>query len=130
VDDDQDDLLLISEAFLKYAQKLRVVHAHNGREGWQVLHKMKEERSLPCLVIMDINMPVMNGKEALEKIKSCPEFKDLPIVLFSTSSNERDQQFARKWGADFITKPSNYQDLEGLVKEFVSRCVFNIEQRA
>ena len=129
VDDDHDDLFLISEAFLQFADKLKVVHAFNGLEGIRALHTMKEQHSLPCLVILDINMPVMNGKEALMHLKSSEDFKELPVVLFSTSNNISDQQFAEEWGADFITKPLNFQDLEAMVKTFVSKCVFHVQEK-
>src|ERR1700694_1872854 len=128
VDDDHDDLLLISEAFLQFTEKLRVVHAFNGREGLQALKEMSAAHSLPCLVIMDINMPIMDRKEALVQMRKSEEFKTLPVVLFSTSNNSKDHQFAREWDADFITKPTNFSDMEGLVKQFVSRCVFELEQ--
>lgn len=130
MDDDQDDLELIAEAFLTYTEKLRVAHACNGLEGLQVLEKMKMASILPCLVIMDINMPVLNGLQALVRLRSTLEYNHLPVVLFSTSSSQKDQEFARKWGADYIIKPTNFHDLQGLVKQFVSRCVFEIENRA
>jgi CheY-like chemotaxis protein len=63
VDDDIDDLLLISEAFQKYTDHLTVIHASNGVEGLKCLNKFLQQGKLPCLVILDINMPVMNGKE-------------------------------------------------------------------
>jgi CheY-like chemotaxis protein len=130
IDDDRDDLQMIAEAFLNFTEKLRVVHAHNGLEGLQVLDQMKAEGSLPCLIIMDINMPVLNGLDTLRRIRTIGAFKNLPVVLFSTSSNARDKEFARKWEADYITKPSKFCDLQGLVKEFVSRCVFETEKQA
>jgi CheY-like chemotaxis protein len=129
VDDDHDDLYLITEAFLQFADKLKVVHAFNGLEGIRALEDMKKQHSLPCLVILDINMPVMNGKEVLKHIKSSQDFKELPVVLFSTSNNPRDQQFAEEWDADFITKPVNFQDMETMVKAFVSKCVFSVEEK-
>lgn len=130
IDDDHDDLHLISEAFLKYTDKLLVVSASNGRDGFHALEQMKQKGSLPCLIIMDINMPVMNGLETLVKIKNTKEFRHIPVVIFSTSANHTDEEFARKWGADYMMKPSNYLHLENLTKEFVSKCLFEIEERA
>lgn len=128
VDDDQDDLLLITEAFAKYTEKLTVINACNGHDGIQTLEKMNRNGSLPCLIIMDINMPVLNGLDALVQIRSQAEFKDIPIVLFSTSSNHKDAEFAAQWGAGYLTKPTSYGDLQDLVKEFVSWCSVKFEE--
>lgn len=122
VDDDHDDLMLLAEAFEKYTDYLRVIHAYNGFEALQVLERMSKEESLPCLVILDINMPVMDGRVTLKKIKSSPAWKELPVVMFSTSSSHADKAYAENLGADFVTKPVTYGDMEGLVKQFVERC--------
>ena len=122
VDDDHDDLTLIAEAFEKYTSHLRVTHAHNGYECLQVLRKMHEQESLPCLIILDVNMPVMDGKQCLTKIKSIEEYKEVPVIMFSTSSREKDKTFAKNLGADFIMKPATFSDIEALVKQFVDKC--------
>jgi CheY-like chemotaxis protein len=130
MDDDSDDLEIISDAFLRYTNELKVLHARNGLEGIEQLQKMKEAQRMPCLIIMDINMPVMDGKKALQKIRQSEEFPEIPIVIFSTSNRQEDKDFAREWGADFITKPNSYKNLETLVGEFVKRCVFGSELKA
>ena len=124
VDDDQDDLLLIAEAFEKYTTDLRVTHAQNGHECLQVLRRMQEKKTSPCLIILDLNMPLMDGKQTLIKIKSAEEYKEIPVVLFSTSSQDGDRQFAEKYGVDFIIKPARFSDIEKLVKQFVEKCRF------
>lgn len=74
VDDDNDDLSIISEAFEKYTD-LRVVQANNGVEALQVLKHMAYKNVLPCLIILDINMPVMDGKQTLSQIKKTEEYR-------------------------------------------------------
>ena len=128
VDDDKDDLAVISDAFEKYTDHLRIIHAHNGFEGLQLLKLMKKSSTLPCLIILDINMPVMDGKEALAEIRKNPDYKKIPVVVFSTSNKPSDRVFAESMGADFITKPSTYLKLESLVSEFVEKCL--IEEKA
>ena len=130
VDDDLDDLHLISDAFQKYTDNLTVVHAGDGVEGLKVLQTMHEEGSLPCLVIVDINMPIMNGKQMLEKMRGLPAYKNLPVILFSTSDSFNDKSFAEKHEADFISKPAKYNELKSLVGEFVSRCRFEVNKTA
>ena len=128
VDDDIDDLFLISEAFEKFTDDFRVVHADNGVEGLKTLEKMHE--NLPCLVIIDINMPIMDGKEMLVKLRTHSQFKDLPVIMFSTSGSEKDKQFAKDNDAEFISKPASYNELKSLVQQFVSKCRFDVKKTA
>jgi len=128
VDDDIDDLFLISEAFEKFTHDLKVVHSENGVEGLKTLEKMQE--NLPCLVIIDINMPIMDGKEMLVKLRTHSQFKDLPVIIFSTSGSEKDKQFAEDNNAEFISKPASYSELKSLVQQFVSKCRFDVKKTA
>src|SRR5689334_22722205 len=118
VDDDIDDLYLISDAFEKYTDHLTVVHAGNGLHGLQVLQKMNDKAELPCLVIIDINMPVMDGKQMLKKLRERPQYKDLSVILFSTSQLPADKEFAQSYEAEFISKPINYSEMKSLVEQF------------
>ena len=122
VEDDHDDVLIISEAFEKYTDHLRVIHAHHGHEALEILKIMNLEGSLPCLIILDINMPVMDGRETLAEIRRNKDYSNIPIVIFSTSRNVLDKKFAENLGADFISKPMQYSDMESMVKEFVQKC--------
>lgn len=122
VDDDMDDLMIIADAFEKYTDHLRVIHACDGVDALGKLEDMAARNTYPCLIILDINMPVMDGKETLKVIKSTPEYNEIPVVLFSTSNAERDKKFAEEFGADFISKPVQYTHLKQLVHEFVEKC--------
>jgi len=126
-DDDHEDLKMISEAFEKYTEHLKVAHAYNGTEALQLLSQMCESGMTPCLIILDINMPKMNGIETLIEIRKVKECHHIPVILFSTSSQLIDKKIAERLGADFITKPAKYQDLEKLVGQFVEKCL--IEQK-
>jgi len=80
VDDDADDLALISEAFEKYTDHLKVLHAANGVEGLKVLDKLHKEDKLPCLLIIDINMPIMDGKQMLKMLRDQRTYTQLPVI--------------------------------------------------
>jgi CheY-like chemotaxis protein len=121
-DDDKEDLSIISEAFEKYTDNLRVSHAYNGVEALKFLAHMQNSSILPCLVILDINMPVMNGIETLREIKKVPEYSQIPVVMFSTSSNPADMKIAQSLGADYMIKPVRYEEMEKLVGQFVEKC--------
>ena len=77
-----------------------------------------------------MNLPGMDGREILIRIRQSEKFKDIPVVVFTTSSNKADKDFAQKWGADFITKPLVYGELESLAKTFVDKCNFEVTKRA
>lgn len=128
-EDDLDDLLIVKEAFERLNQAINLVHAANGFDTLQHLELMYTSGVLPCLIILDINMPGMDGKEALMRIKQSDTFKTIPAVLFTTSSSEMDRSFARKWGADFITKPLMYNELEELARNFIRLCGHGVTSR-
>ena len=129
-EDDLDDLFMIRQAFEQLDGSTELIHAENGFEALEQLNAAKSIEKLPCLVILDINMPGMNGREALIRIRQSDDYKHLPVVLFTTSSSELDRAFARKWAAEFITKPLVYSELEQLAKRFVMLCTSTVSQNA
>lgn len=124
-EDDLDDLFILQQAFQKH-DHIEVVHAQDGKEAMTILETMVEENVLPCLVILDINMPVMNGREALQAIRNHDHLQKLPIVLFSTSNSSSDKLFAESYEAILITKPVDFSNLETIVEQFIDRCNFEI----
>lgn len=129
-EDDLDDLFMIRQAFDQFDGSTQLLHAGNGFEALEKLNKSKSENRLPCLIILDINMPGMNGREALMHIRESNDFRNIPVVLFTTSSSELDKAFAKKWGAEFVTKPLVYSELETLAKQFISLCTTSVTARA
>lgn len=121
-EDDLDDVFMIRQAFEQYDGGTRLIHAANGYEALEELNACRKEHRLPCLIVLDINMPGMNGREALVRIRESEDFKNIPAVLFTTSSSELDKAFAKKWGAEFVTKPLVFSELQELAKKFVSLC--------
>ena len=129
-EDALDDLFMIRQAFEQFDGSTQIVHSGNGFEALEQLNKAKANQQLPCLIILDINMPGMNGREALIRIRQSESFKNIPVVLFTTSSSDLDRAFAKKWGAEFITKPLVFSELEMLAKRFVSLCTSSVTERA
>ena len=129
-EEDWDDVQFVKDCFKKYNDKIELVHAPNGSEALNMLIDLHQKSIMPCLIILDINMPLMDGRQTLVKIKENPKFKKLPIVMFTTSNSHMDKEFAQKWGADFITKPLRYAEVEGLAEEFVRRCDIEMDERA
>jgi CheY-like chemotaxis protein len=120
VDDDPDDQMLMLETIKEVDPNARVATALNGAEALQFLERSKTyPQEMPCLVIMDINMPVLNGKEAVAKMKADKAFIEVPIVLFSTSSSSLDEDFAKQYKVPFITKSSSIKGLRETVEKLL-----------
>ena len=128
-EDDSDDLFMVQQAFEQYNGSINLLHTSNGFETLEKLNMLKIANRLPCLIILDVNMPGMNGKEALIRIKQSNDLQKIPVVLFTTSSSEGDKAFANKWDAAFITKPLMYSELEELAKTFLNLCGVAISQQ-
>ena len=121
-EDDHDDLFMVQQAFENFNARVNLVHANNGYEALDFLKQAEARDSLPCLIILDINMPGMDGKETLIHIKKSEVYKDIPVILFTTSSADGDRAFAKKWGAEFNTKPLVFTELEKLAHAFLDHC--------
>jgi CheY-like chemotaxis protein len=128
-DDDPDDLTLVKEAFDQYSNNVDMITASNGGEAFTQLKKLAENEHLPCLIILDVNMPVVDGKELLIKLRHMKEFSDTPVVLFTTSSSPVDIDFAKKYNAGFITKPLNMQQMEMITDQFIDHCSEEIRKK-
>jgi len=115
VDDDADDQFLIRNVFEQTNPAIEVVTLSDGDE---VLPYLNKQRVLPELVLLDLNMPRLNGIHTLIKLRQDNRFTTLPIVIYTTSSNPLERAKALASGAsDFITKPSDYTDLVKLAKK-------------
>jgi CheY-like chemotaxis protein len=120
VDDDPDDLLLLTDAFERMNRFCEVVEAYDGLAAITLLRQMKSKDERPNLIVIDINMPVMDGRELLSLVKKEAYWKDLPIVMLSTSNNFFDKQFCTQYDVELITKPNTTQQINNLVKELLS----------
>lgn len=121
-EDDLDDLFIVKQAFQTYDGDIKLMHANNGLEALETLQSLEDQDSLPCLILLDINMPGMDGRETLIRIKQDERLKDIPAAMFSTSSSSLDKEFAAKWNAKFFTKPLVYAEMEKMVDMFVAIC--------
>jgi two-component system alkaline phosphatase synthesis response regulator PhoP len=104
--DDEPDIVDTIQCRLE-ANNFDVVTASNGQEG---LDKAADEK--PDLILLDTNMPVMNGHEMLEHIKKRPDLKEIPIIMCTALCEAHDIAAASAYGiADYVTKPFDYTDL-------------------
>jgi CheY-like chemotaxis protein len=127
-DDDMDDLELVQESFARYTRNVDVITAKDGIQALSYLQGLTDDDPSPCLIILDINMPVLNGKEVLRKLRSLEKFESLPVVLFTTSSFPQDESFARKYNAGFVTKPLDVNQMEKITDLFIDHCTDEIKK--
>jgi CheY-like chemotaxis protein len=118
IDDDADDSELFREALEETDQSISLHCAENGEEALKLL----KEIAKPCIIFLDINMPRMNGWECLKKLKSNAEYKNIPVIMYSTSSHQREVDIAIDLGAlSFFTKPHSYSELKNMVKGVIEK---------
>ncbi len=127
-EDDLDDLDMVKLAFEKH-DEIEIIHASDGNQALHYLNNLQPGDALPCLIILDINMPGMDGRQALLQIKQAEAFQHIPVVMFTTSNSPMDIEFARRHGADFVTKPLRFEEIENLAAEFTLRCNVEMSKR-
>ena len=118
-DDDVDDLMFMRQVLKDIGKEYDIREVNNGSEALNYLEKSKASAGLPSLIVLDMNMPVMNGKEALVHIKKDETLKKIPVVFFTTSNSELDKLYCSKYGVDMITKPPRYGKLKETVKNLL-----------
>jgi CheY-like chemotaxis protein len=121
-DDDDDDIQLLREAIKEIDVRCSLVKARDGVDALNQLQKMKEAGTLPCLVVLDINMPKMDGRQTFLSIRRNPDFASIPVVIFSTSSSSLDKMFFDKKDVEYIIKPLNYTFLVDVAQKLLNYC--------
>jgi CheY-like chemotaxis protein len=121
IDDDIDDMAFIQEAIKSYETAFEVTEAENGEQALAYLNEAKTNGFLPCLIIMDINMPKMDGKKAIQLIKADKDLSTIPLVVFTTSSNISDKRYFELYNVQYITKPNHYSAFRKKVTEMLSQ---------
>ena len=122
IDDDEDDKQLLDRTIKNIRPRYKVLQAENGEEGLKLLNRLKTDKLLPCLIVLDLNMPKMDGKEAFIAIKSDPDLQKIPVTIFSTSSSELDKTFFRKHDTPYFVKPVSEKDLTAVASEMLTNC--------
>ena len=120
-EDDEDDRLLLTSAFDESKIKEKIVFVNNGVEVLKHFEKIELENqtSFPALLILDLNMPKVNGKQVLSELKLKSYFNQFNTVIFSTTSCENEIKNCMDLGiSKYFVKPTGYKALLDVVNQF------------
>ncbi|MBV4359316.1 response regulator [Pinibacter aurantiacus] len=111
VDDDLEDRFLIEDSFKEIGVSDILHFEENGENALNYLEQSFYRDSLPCLIILDLNMPKMNGTQILRFLKGNDKFINIPVIIFSTSLNAIEKEECLRLGAySYVIKPVFYKD--------------------
>ncbi len=109
IDDDEDDQEIFLTAVEQVSKSTHCIALNGASEA---LNKLEKKELQPDVIFLDLNMPVMSGQQFLMEIKKNQALKEIPVIIFSTSSHQPTIQLTKTLGAfDFITKPGKYDEL-------------------
>ncbi len=113
VDDDPDDCFLFQEVLSDLSP---AVHLDIASDGQEALERLKKMEVLPDIIFLDLNMPRMDGKQCLFELKRNPQYRNVPVFIYTTSSHSKDIEEAIQSGAAcFITKPASIHELRQML---------------
>lgn len=108
VEDDQVDTMTVIRALKEIHVTNRLVHLENGEEAVSYLRDPESEK--PCIILLDLNMPIMNGIEFLQVVKHDDYLKRIPVVVLTTSEEQQDKVNSFNMGvAGYMAKPVDYR---------------------
>lgn len=118
IDDDADDREIFEETLAAEHPSVLYHEAVNGAVAFEKLRSGFK----PDLIFLDLNMPVMDGRTFLKKIKADPELLDIPVIIYSTSSSDADKKFAAEnHASEFLTKQYSISSLRQDIKKSIER---------
>jgi DNA-binding response OmpR family regulator len=121
-EDDLDDQEFLKEIFNKVDDSFELTFISKGMEVVNYMGNLLDTQR-PCLIVLDYNMPGLNGAQILQELRKTQKFDDIPKIIWSTSGSEFFKNLCREAGAiDYVTKPSNLNDLTEIVRYMVSFC--------
>jgi CheY-like chemotaxis protein len=119
IDDDHDD----HEFFLEAMREIdSTIKCHSLFDSEEAIKFLKDEKqAVPDLIVLDTNMPKLNGRQILTELKRDPRLRDIPVVMYSTFFSDRDSdEFSRLGAANYLQKPSKLGDFRKLLSEILT----------
>jgi CheY-like chemotaxis protein len=126
IDDDPDDREILHSVLSERKENIKLVEAENGLQGLKYLDTAKKSGMLPCLIILDLNMPLLDGRQTLIRIKQDVSLQKVPVIVYTSSYNPNDKSFFNRQGIDLITKPSNISFLRKIADQMLRYCTHSL----
>lgn len=122
-DDDPEDRMIMEDTF-RQIELADIIHfVENGENILTYLDQVGEDISLPSLIVLDLNMPRMNGTQTLKLLKANDRYKNIPVIIFSTSINAIEMDECIKTGASsYVVKPVTYAECLNTARSFYEFC--------
>lgn len=118
IDDDLDDQEIFLTALSKVSDSVSCITMSSAVEA---LQSLSNGQLLTDVIFLDLNMPVMNGQQFLAQIKNNEALRDIPVIVFSTSSHLPTIRLTKELGAEgFITKPDSLNELSAILQSYVA----------
>jgi CheY-like chemotaxis protein len=115
IDDDSDDRELFSEALIAVDPVSVCDRVPDGEQAFSKLESRQIDK--PDMIFLDINLPTMSGWQILSKLKDIDDYRQIPVIIYSTSTNPRDRDLAQNLGAlCFFSKPNDYKKLKSMLE--------------
>jgi CheY-like chemotaxis protein len=119
-DDDVDDREIFHSAIVDRKNIVLMPNAENGVEVIELLDAVLQDSELPDLIVLDQNMPRMNGKQTLEYLKATARYSHIPVIIYSTHNDNELVSDCSKLGASMVTlKPYTYGGYQEMVNNFL-----------
>ncbi|HLV76575.1 MAG TPA: response regulator [Marinobacter sp.] len=120
-EDDPDDQVMLQEAFEESCPACVLSFVSDGVELMARLQQPDVSARVPDLLLLDLNMPLKDGRQALQEIRNLPGLHQLPVVILTTSKNDEDRAFCLARGAnDYLVKPASYTELINIVQSLAT----------
>ena len=122
-EDDADDQEMLKEVFASIDISFVLFFVNNGKEIISALEKLKDDQ-LPCLIVLDYNMPGLSGADILRELGTNERYKNIPKVVWSTAGSQKFRNICLELGAvDYVIKPNDVVGLEEVARYMLSLCL-------
>lgn len=122
IDDDEDDLSVFKDALTLLDIPVTLRQEKNAELAFSFLQSARAKHELPCLIVVDLNMPGISGKELIAMIRNQPHLDAIPIFAFTTSTLPSDKDYCACFQVKCITKPLYFEHLKNIISDMLAHC--------